>query len=676
MERKTGFLLVLFLAAAFSIPALAQKVATVAGGFIGDGKVATEASFETPIGMTQDASGNIYVAEEGEQRVRKISAAGVISAYAGTGICGYNGDGGQARQAQVCTPAGMTIDPAGNLVFADAGNDRVRRITAAGIISTIAGTGVVGYTGDGGPATSATLNIPLWVTYDAAGNLYISDVYNSVVRKVDTAGIISTFAGNGTAGFCGDGGQATQACLNVPKGLAVDLQGTVYVTDSGNRRIRAVSPSGVIRTVAGSGASGFSGDGGPATLAAIGNPKGLAVSGGVLYISNAGSARIRNVTLSAGIINTFIGSTLGYDGDNHGPLATQLYGPSAIKALPNGGMLFLDVGNARVRRLSAGIVTTVAGGYIGDGSFATAAALVQPQGVGFDKAGNLYVVEWSGHRVRKVDTSGKITTVAGTGVSGYSGDGGPATAAQLYLPQAVVVDGAGNLYISDTGNNVIREVDASTHIIKTFSADPNFGGGLAFLAIDPSGSLNVGDGGACVVWRLDSAGNATAAAGVPYNCGYNGDNIPATTAFLNFPYGVAFDTAGNLYIGDAGNSRVRQVNTSGTIMTFAGDGTACAGGATACGDGGAATLAQLNTPLGLAFSKGHLYITDEVDERVRQVSGGVITTIAGTGYGGYNGNNLPALSTNIDDPIDLAVNPVTGVVYLVDDVVARVRKIQ
>ena len=667
---------IVFLLSFALVPAsLAQKVTTVAGGFVGDGGAATSASFQLPVGMVQDRSGNTYVTDEGEQRIRKITSAGVISTYAGTGIAGFSGDGGPARSAQMNAPLGITRDAAGDLVFADALNNRVRMITPAGIISTIAGTGVAGYSGDGGPALSASMNIPWGVVYDAAGNLYISDRGNNVIRKVNTAGTITTFAGNGTASYCGDNGPATSACLNAPRGLATDSSGNLYIADGLNHRVRKVNSTGIITTVAGNGKGGFTGDGGQATQAAIGSPKGVVVRAGVLYISNAGQSHIRNVVLSTGVINTFIGSTSGYDGDNHAPLSTQLYLPAAMAPISSTAMLFVDTGNTRLRKLNGGVVTTFAGGFIGDGKPATAAAMDFPQGVAFDKSGNLYVAEFGGHRVRKIDTAGNISTFAGTGISGYSGDSGLATAAQLWFPQAVIVDSFGNLFIADQGNNVIREVAAGSNIITTFSADPNFGGGLGFMAFDSSGTLYVADAGACVVWKLDSAGAATAVAGVPFSCGYNSDHIPATTAFLNSPWGIAFDPSGNLYISDSANYRVRKVNAAGTITTYAGNGTVCASSTSACGDGGSPTSAQFNYTLGLVVSGGAVYIVDEGDVRIRKVSAGIISTYAGTGNSGYNGNGLAALSTNFDDPIDLAVNPLTGALYEVDDIQSRVRRI-
>jgi sugar lactone lactonase YvrE len=656
----------------------AQKVTTVAGGFVGDGRAATKASFQIPTEAVRDKKGNTYVTDQTAQRIRKITSTGIISTYAGTGIAGYSGDGGPASSARVNYPLGMTLDAAGDIVFADSGNNRVRKIDVSGKISTIAGNGTAGYSGDGGPATLASLNTPWGVTYDSAGNLYISDYFNNVVRKVDTAGTITTYAGkSGPPGYCGDGGPATQACLNGPKGLVTDTHGNFYLADAFNHRVRQVNSAGTISTFAGNGKNGFSGDRGPAKQAKIGTPKGLALNGGLLYIANGGSSRVRSVTLSTGIISTFVGSTFGYDGDNHAPSATQFFSPAGIVSLSSSAMLVVDQLNGRLRRLSGGVVKTIAGGFIGDGSSATSAALVLPQGIAFDSAGNLFVAEFTGNRVRKIDTTGKISTVAGTetGVSGYTGDGGPATSAQLYSPQAVIVDAANNIFISDQTNNVIRKVDGATQTITTFSANPNFGGALAFMAFDAPGNLYAADAGACVVWKIDSGGNATVVAGVLFSCGYNADNIPATTALLNSPWGVGFDSGGNLYIADSANNRVRRVDTAGTISTFAGNGTACPAGTNPCGDGGSSTAAQLNSPITVAVSGGTVYIADELDLRIRKVAGGIISTYAGTGIAGYNGNGLPALSTNLDDPLSLAVNPVNSSLYLVDDVQARVRRV-
>lgn len=278
-------------------------------------------------------------------------------------------------------------------------------------ISTIAGTGAVGYTGDGGPATAATLNGPEGIAVDSSGNVYVSDTGNNVVRKIDTSGTISTYAGTGTAGFSGNGGPATSAELNNPGQLAVDSNDNLYIADSGNSMVRMVDSSGTITTVAGS-TYGYSGFGGPATSSQMGNPYGLAFdSSGNLYIADTNDCVVWMVDTSGTI------SVVAGNGTN---------------------------------------------GESGDGGPATSAKLSNPRGIAVDSSGNLYITEGNGNRVRKVDTSGTISTVAGTGVSGFSGDGGPATSAEMSNPWDAEVDSSGSLYVSD--DSVIRLVDRSGNI--------------------------------------------------------------------------------------------------------------------------------------------------------------------------------------------------------------------
>ena len=313
----------------------------------------------------------------------------------------------------------MALDRAGNLYIAEWNNHRIRKVNSAGVISTVAGTGTAGFSGDGGAATSAQLNYPIGVALDGAGNLYIADRFNHRIRKVDAAGVISTVAGDGTqdndgfGGFGGDGGAATAARLNLPAGVAVDGSGNLYISDWGNHRIRKVDAEGVISTVAGSGRSGFgmggySGDGGVAVAARLNTPIGVAVDGsGNLYIADSNNYRIRKVD-------------------------------------------------------AAGVISSVAGtgraDFSGDGGPATEAYLRGPTGVALDRAGNLYIADWGNHRIRKVDSAGVISTVAGDGTRGAGGDGGPASAAQLNDPTGVALDRAGNLYIADWGNQRIRRL--------------------------------------------------------------------------------------------------------------------------------------------------------------------------------------------------------------------------
>lgn len=656
---------------------LAQTVTTTAGGFVGDLHPATKASFILPYDVVRDASGNTYASDTYGYRIRKISTTGIITTYAGTGIAGFSGDGGPATSAMIYYPIGLVFDPAGELVFADDNNNRVRKIDAAGNISTIAGSGAQGYCGDGQPATSACLNHPSGLTYDSAGNLYISDTFNNVVRKVDTTGTITTFAGNQTTGgkFCGDGGPATSACLFSPHGVVTDTHGNAYISDSHNFRVRKVTSTGTISTFAGNGTTTYNGDNIPATTAGIGQPFGLSLKTGVLYIATTADSRVRNVVLTTGIINTSIGSTTGYDGDGHSPSATQLDDAYGVLALSSTNIIVVDRFNNRVRQLSGGLVKTIAGGFIGDGNVASSASsLLYPESVAFDSAGNYYIADYDGNRIRKVATTGKISTVAGTGVTGDTGDGGAATSAELSFPQAVTVDAANNLYIIDQSYTVIRKVDGTSQKISTFSTSPDFLF-LTGLAVDAAGSVYVADASACVIWKLDSIGAPTVFAGEDGNCGYNGDGIPAASALLSEPWSLSFDSKGNMYIADSSNMRVRVVNSAGIISTFAGNGTPCISSTSPCGDGGKATAAQFDFPVSVAASGGIVYIADEFDLRIRKVASGIISTYAGTGLPGYNGDGLPALSTNLDDPVAVAVNPVNKVLYLVDDVQARVRRV-
>ena len=322
----------------------------------------------------------------------------------------------------------------------------------------------MGFSGDGGPATAARLNMSLGgVALDSAGNLYIADLLNERIRKVSPVGTISTYAGNGGYGFWGDGGPATAAQLSLPHGVALDSAGNLYIADSNNHRIRKVTPGGTISTYAGTGTEGFSGDGGPATAAHLDRPDGVALdSAGNLYIADLGNSRIRKVT-PGGTISTYAGNGgYGFWGDGGPATAAQLR-PRGMALDPAGNLYIADFGNSRVRKVTpGGTISTYAGtgtpGFAGDGGPATAAQLSFPQGVALDSAGNLYIADSNNNRIRKVTPGGTISTYAGTGLQGFSGDGGPAIDAQLWFPVGVALDSAGNLYIADQENQRIRKV--------------------------------------------------------------------------------------------------------------------------------------------------------------------------------------------------------------------------
>ncbi len=332
-----------------------------------------------------------------------------ITTVAGDGTAGYTGDGSTATTAELYSPFSTAMDKSGNLYIADQANNRVRMVTPGGTISTVAGNGTKGYMGDGAAATSAELSSPEGVAIDSSGNLYISDTGNNVIRKVSGSNI-STFAGENSLGpgYSGDGGAATAAQFNLPAGIAFDSNGNLYIADSANNAIRKVS-GGNISTVAGNGTPSYQGDGGVATSATLWNPEGVALdSANNLYIADTSNSVIRKVTTSTGIISTVAG--------------------------------------------------TITSGFSGDEGPAVGAQLHYPDGVAVDASGNIYIADRLNSRIRMVLTSGIIVTIAGEGGAAYSGDGGPATNASLFFPTGVMLDGSGNVYVTDNQNEAVRKL--------------------------------------------------------------------------------------------------------------------------------------------------------------------------------------------------------------------------
>ena len=589
------------------------RVAGIGGvGFSGDGGPATASHLSLPSGVFVDQFGNIYIADSGNNRIRKVVAStGIIQTIVGTGTAGSGGDGGPALSAELSGPSGLFVDGKGNIFIADSQNNKIREVVAAtGIIQTVAGNGTQGFSGDGGPATSAELNLQsisivacdLFV--DGFGNVFFPDTANDRVRVVVAAtGNIQTVAGNGTQGFGGDDGAATSAELALPTGVFVEGNGNILIADSANGRIREVFPNtggiiqtgGTINTVAGNG-SGFSGDGGPATSAGLLLPLGVFVDGsGNIVIADSGDYRIREVVAATGNIQTVAGNgTAGFSGDGGPATSASLLSPFGVFVDVSGNIFIADSGNSSIREVVAatGNIQTVAGngtpGFSGDGGPALQAELNLPTGVYVDAKGNIFLADSNNHRIREVvAATGNIQTVAGTGTQGFSGDGGSATSAELNTPAGVFVDGSGNIFVGDTGNARVREIIAATGIIQTV------------------------------------AGNGTP--------GFSGDGGPATSAQLSTPYSIFLDKTGNLFISDFGNSRVREVITAtGNIHTVVGNGTFGFGG-----DGGLAIDAEIAFVTGIwGDQNGSLYLSDFDNARIRKVTGFVIgppASIAATG---------------------------------------------
>ena len=648
--------------------------------------------------------------------VSPLTSAQTIETVAGGGI----GDGGLATDATIVSAKSVSIDSSGNLYFVDYYRNRVRKVTAAtGLVSTVAGTTAFGYNGDNIAAASALLAYPQSVAVDGLGNVYIGDAGNYRVRKVDAAtGLISTVAGNGSSVYNGDNVAATSAAV-YPGGIALDTSGNLYIADTGNNRIRMVAvTTGIITSVAGTGSSiTYNGDNIAATAASLSGPRGIAIdSVGNLYIADSGNQRIRKVTATTGIIITLAGTGVsGYNGDNIAATSASLRSPAELTVDSSGNIYIADTGNNRVRKVTVatGIITTVAGNGqesisgTGDNVSAVSTGLTFPGDVAIDAVGNLYIAEQdrvvpgffssrlnAGNRVRKVTAAtGIITTVAGTGFEFFGGDNGLATNATLNISYGaleefmgyrsaytggVAVDVSGNLYIADRNNGCVRKVTAGTGIISTV-ASVNAPAGVA---VDSAGNLYIAESGANRIRKVNAAdGTISTVAGTGIS-GYNGDNIAATSATLSGPSGIAVDSFDNLYIADTDNLRIRKVTAAtGIISTVAGTGVFSALNGVVNyaynGDNVIATGANLSRTVAVAVDViGNVYIADYDNNRVRKVvaATGIITTIAGTGASAYNGDGIAGNTASVYAPSAIAVDS-TGNVYIADRGHARIRKV-
>ncbi|MGC2730864.1 MAG: choice-of-anchor D domain-containing protein [Candidatus Sulfotelmatobacter sp.] len=709
------------------------KLTVVAGsysyGYDGDGGLAVNALLDTPLGIAVDYNLNVFFADFYNCIVRKVTAStGIITTVAGTPTVCKNGtgatigNGGKATSAYLYYPQGVALDKNGNLFIADYVNEQIRMVSCAtvtstgatcapnsgqttGDIYTVAGDGTAGYNSDSQAATSAELYAPYGVATDSAGNLYIADQDNNRVRRVacgtgissctvptgETKGDIYTVAGDGTAGYAGDGAAAISAEVNYPTTVSVDNEGNLFIADYSNFRIREVScvtktstggtctastdqTAGYIYTVVGTGTPGYNDDSQAATGAEIEYAVGVAVdSAGDLFIADQDNYRIREVpcdvntltcTPPSGDTKQFIYTIAGtgeltFSGtaDNNLPATgAVLNDPTGVASDSAGNIYIADTNNCVIREVSgtpaeisvfAGTLGTGGCTYGGDGGSATSASLYYPYRVVVDSKDNVFIADYYSCLIRKV-SGGTITTVVGkspTLACGYEGDGGPATAAELAYPNGIALDKSGDLYISDYQNQVIRVVSC--------------------LTVNSAG-------GTCTPKAGETAGYIYTFAGDnAKGFGFSGDGGPATSAQLYSPYDVAVDALGNVYIADYSNYRVRKVNTSGIISTFAGNG--------ATGyevDGVLATDTSVYGPAGLAVDgAGDVLIADQNNERLRLVDGeGIIHTIAGDGTPGFGGTNILATAAELYTPRGVNVDS-SGNIYEADYQNDLVRKI-
>lgn len=625
-------------------------VTTIAGSgrsdFSGDGMLATIASLNSPQSVAIDINGNIFIADTSNNRVRKIDAnTNIITTIAGNGVAAFDGDNGVASNASLDTPTSVAIDKQGNIFIADSGNNRIRRVDrVTNIITTVVGNGRSDFSGDSGPALQASLSFPIGIFLDDKNNLLIADSFNNRIRKVDSStGNIASIAGTGDADYNGDNILATRASLNFPSFATMDSLGNIFISDTDNSRVRKIDiNTGMISTVAGNGQDSATTDNIPAINSTVRPTEAIADGFGNLFIADQDNNRIRRVDAKTGLITTIAGNgKANFDGD--GSVATSaVFMPVEIALDNDGNLLIADRLTSQVRKVdfNTGIVTSMAGCPeidcpLGDGAAATKAKL-SPLDIAVDKQGNIFIADGDANRVRQIDRNGIITTIAGNGEEGFSGDGGQATQAKLSFPNGVAVDIDGNILIADSFNNRIRKVNVATRIITT---------------IGGNGSSNS-----------------------------NGDGSLATKAGINFPISISVDSSNNLYITDALDNLVRRIDAStGIITKIAGKGCdPLVDNDCLPGNGGQAQAAGLNFPLDTAIDGGSdLFIAEAFNNSIRQINAqtGLINSVVGNGMMGFSGDGMLATRASLNLPFSVAIDRL-GNLLIADLQNGRVRAVK
>ncbi|HEY3855829.1 MAG TPA: immunoglobulin domain-containing protein [Verrucomicrobiae bacterium] len=665
-------------------------ITTVAGKygpgiFSGDGGPATNAGLSFPNGITLDASGRMFIADTENSRIRMVDSNGIISTVAGHGLFGsFGGDGGQATNAGLNQPFRVAFDGYGNMFIADYGNNRVRKVATNGIITTVAGNGKNIFSGDGGPATNASVYSPGDLAFDVAGNLYVAETIGNRIRKVDTNGLIWTVAGNGSYLFSGDNGPATNAAL-VPYGIALDPYGNILVADYQNNRIRQIDAFGIITTIAGTSHQGFSGDGQPPAQATFSMPQSVAFDSlGRVLVSDTQDSRVRRFGIGPSLPLTAVtasnaGSytlvvTSQFGSITSAPCSLTVLIPPQLETRLANDFTALDEtavfsvtatgtqplafqwqfdGTNLVDQTSevlsitnaqwadAGIYTVLVTNAYGTASEAATLTVGNPPMI--TNAPTAITVAPGQTAVLSVGVAGDgpftyqwqfngtnlppiITTIGGNGDTNYSGDGGAATNAGMVLPNAVACDAKGNVYVTDYGENRIRRIDTNG-IITTYAGTGNSG-------LSPNGTL-------------------------------------ATNASFLTLRGLCVDAAGNVFVGEYNPGEVQKIDTNGIVTKVAGTGSSVR-----TADGLSATNTSFDGIWGVAVdSLGDLFVTDVNSWRVRKVgTNGIVSTVAGNGTNGFSGDGGPATNAKLMHPLNVAVDSL-GNIFVADDEVARIRKV-
>jgi sugar lactone lactonase YvrE len=648
----------------------AGSLQLVAGSIGGPGSIdgaGISARFESPRGVASDSAGNLYVADSGNGAIRKISSAGAVTTIAGkAGMSGSEDGTGSA--ARFSSPAAIARDSAGNLYVTDTGNYTVRKITQAGVVTTLAGSAGQKGAADGTGA-AARFGVPIAVAVDNAGNVYVADMVDwsapsGTIRKITPAGVVTTLAGSaGQAGSADGQGQAAR--FFQPHGLTVDAAGTLYVADGGNHTVRKVSSSGAVTTFAGQAGQSGSTDG-AATAARFFSPQGMASdNAGNIYVGD-GFETLRKIS-PAGVVSTLAGSGLSGSADGLGREAKfdELNG----LALDGAGNVYVaDAGNYAVRKVTpAGLVSTVAGTARGlvsrDGSGA-AARFFAPIGLAIDTGGTLYVGDAGlGDSLRTITPAGLVSTLAGSLLSGGAIDGAGVDA-RFGSPHGVAVDLAGTVYVVDTFNRTIRKV-TPLGVVTTLAgtagkvgADDGLGAAASFnyperIALDGLGNLYVSDNGA--IRKITPGGMVSTLAGQVGVWGSN-DGTGSEARFVAV-YGLAVDAAGTVYVSDSTSGTIRKISPAGVVATLAGN-----RGFYGAVDGRGAA-ARFGAPRGLALdAAGNIYVADWLSHTIRKVTpAGMVSTVAGVA--GVNGIALGALPGSLSYPDGLAIDA-NGVLYV------------